>query len=61
MTTPAANIRTPHPTLRAERGQTMAEYGVMIALITLGVVAAFTLLNTAVLGMLGRIAGYLGG
>jgi Flp pilus assembly pilin Flp len=60
MTTPAANIRT-RIDLRAERGQTMAEYGVMIALITLGVVAAFTLLNTAVLGMLGRIAGYLGG
>jgi Flp pilus assembly pilin Flp len=46
--------------MRSERGQTMAEYGVVIALITLGVVAAFTLLNAAVLGMLGRIAGYLG-
>jgi Flp pilus assembly pilin Flp len=50
-----------HLQVRDETGQTMAEYGVMIALITLGVVGAFTLLNSAVLGMLGRIAGYLGG
>ncbi len=53
---------TQHPTrLADESGQTMAEYGVMIALITLGVVGAFMLLNGAVLGMFGRIAGFLGG
>jgi Flp pilus assembly pilin Flp len=59
MKNPAANT-----TLRvdpcSERGQTMAEYGVIIALITLAVVSAFTLLNSAVVGMLGRVAGYLG-
>ncbi len=54
----AAN-RTPARCLD-ETGQTMAEYGVMIALITLGVVGAFTIMNGAVLGMFGRIAGYLG-
>ncbi|MFZ1880640.1 MAG: hypothetical protein WAU41_10775 [Gaiellaceae bacterium] len=58
--TPPAADTTPCADLRAERGQTMAEYGVIIALITLAVVAAFTLLNAAALGMLGRVAGYLG-
>ncbi len=42
-----------------ESGQTMAEVGVMIALITLGVVGAFTLLGSAIVGMFGRIAGFL--
>jgi Flp pilus assembly pilin Flp len=45
----------------AETGQTMAEYGVVLALITLGVVGALTVLDGAVVGMFGRIAGYLGG
>jgi Flp pilus assembly pilin Flp len=58
MKNPAAN--TPLSTMRAEDGQTMAEYGVVIALITLAVVGGFTLLNNAVLGMLGRVAGLLG-
>ena len=56
----AANHDTSSP-LHDESGQTMAEYGVMLALITLGVVGALTLLNGAVLGMFGRIAGFLGG
>jgi Flp pilus assembly pilin Flp len=45
---------------RAERGQTMAEYSVVIALITLAIVAAFALLNGAVISMLGRVTGFLG-
>jgi Flp pilus assembly pilin Flp len=57
-TTAATQHHTHH--LSDESGQTMAEYGVMIALITLGVVGAFMLLNGAVLGMFGRIAGFLG-
>jgi pilus assembly protein Flp/PilA len=32
------------PSLRDERGQTMAEYGVVLALITLAVVGSMTLL-----------------
>jgi pilus assembly protein Flp/PilA len=44
-----------------ETGQTMAEYGVVLALITLGVVGALTILDGAIVGMFGRIAGYLGG
>ena len=56
----AATHNTP-ARLRDETGQTMAEYGVMLALITLGVVGALMLLNGAVLGMFGRIAGFLGG
>jgi Flp pilus assembly pilin Flp len=46
---------------RAENGQTMAEYGVVLALITLGVVGALTVLDGAIVGMFGRIAGFLGG
>ena len=40
--------------LHREEGQTMAEYGVVIALITLGVVAAITTLALAISGKLGR-------
>ena len=39
--------------LHREEGQTMAEYGVVIALITLGVVAAITTLALAISGKLG--------
>jgi Flp pilus assembly pilin Flp len=58
MTNPAASNHNLES--RNERGQTMAEYSVVIALITLAIVGAFTLMNNAVLGMLGRVAGYLG-
>ena len=53
---------TQHPTrLADESGQTMAEYGSDDrADHALGVVGAFMLLNGAVLGMFGRIAGFLG-
>lgn len=56
----AANNNSPSP-LHDESGQTMAEYGVMLALITLGVVGALALMNGAVLGMFGRIAGFVAG
>jgi pilus assembly protein Flp/PilA len=32
-------------TFRREEGQTMAEYGVVLAVITIGAIAAFTLLS----------------
>ena len=45
--------------LRSERGQTMAEYTVVIAVITLTVLAAFGALSTGVAGHITRIAGYV--
>jgi Flp pilus assembly pilin Flp len=47
--------------LRHEQGQTMAEYGVMLALITLTVAAAIALLATAFSDKLGFITTTLGG
>jgi Flp pilus assembly pilin Flp len=43
--------------LNKEEGQTMAEYGVVLALITLAVVAAFTLLGTNILNVVTSVAG----
>jgi Flp pilus assembly pilin Flp len=37
-------VHIPQLTLREERGQTMAEYGVVLAVITIGVVVALTAL-----------------
>ena len=59
MNLPAAT--KPLTIARAESGQTMAEYGVVLALITLGVVGALTILDGAIVGMFGRITGFLGG
>ena len=42
-----------------EEGQTMAEYGVVLALITLVVVGAITALGTAITGKLNGVAGLL--
>jgi Flp pilus assembly pilin Flp len=42
--------------LRREEGQTMAEYGVVLALITVGTVAAIGLLAAAISGKLGKVA-----
>jgi Flp pilus assembly pilin Flp len=47
------------PQLRQEEGQTMAEYGVVLSVITLAVVAVFTALSGGVIGALGRVAGLL--
>jgi pilus assembly protein Flp/PilA len=42
-----------------ERGQTMAEYGVVLALVTLAVLGAMTLLGGNVSGALTMVAGLL--
>jgi len=44
---------------RREEGQTMAEYGVVLAVITLAVVAAITLLSTNVQNAIEQGAGVL--
>jgi len=42
-----------------ERGQTMAEYGVVLALVTLAVLAALTLLGGNISTALSSVAGLL--
>jgi len=42
-----------------ERGQTMAEYGVVLAVMTLAVVAAITLLGSNISSALESVAGIL--
>jgi Flp pilus assembly pilin Flp len=42
-----------------QEGQTMAEYGVVLAVITLGVIAALGLLATAISGKFDAIKGVL--
>jgi Flp pilus assembly pilin Flp len=46
---------------RREEGQTMAEYGVVLAVITLAVIGAITLLADNVRGALENVAGILPG
>jgi Flp pilus assembly pilin Flp len=46
---------------RREEGQTMAEYGVVLAVITLGVVAALGFLALAVTGKINDVTTKLGG
>ncbi|HEY7197683.1 MAG TPA: hypothetical protein VH306_10885 [Gaiellaceae bacterium] len=46
---------------RREEGQTMAEYGVVLAVIALGVVVALGLLSDSISGAIGRVIGFLGG
>ncbi|MFZ1880639.1 MAG: hypothetical protein WAU41_10770 [Gaiellaceae bacterium] len=45
--------------LHREEGQTMAEYGVVLAVITVGVVLAITALALAISGKLGNVTGIL--
>jgi Flp pilus assembly pilin Flp len=45
--------------LRNERGQTMAEYSVVLAVVTLLVIGSLTLLATGLSGHITRIAGYI--
>jgi Flp pilus assembly pilin Flp len=42
-----------------EEGQTMAEYGVVLAVITLGVIVALGLLATAITGKFGAVTNIL--
>jgi Flp pilus assembly pilin Flp len=44
---------------RREEGQTMAEYGVVLAVITIGAVAVFTALSGGIAGALNRVIGFL--
>jgi Flp pilus assembly pilin Flp len=46
---------------RKEEGQTMAEYGVILAVITVGIVAALTALSGGVQTAIGNIVTTLGG
>jgi Flp pilus assembly pilin Flp len=46
---------------RKEEGQTMAEYGVVLAVITAGALLAFTNLGTAVGNAIGKVTKSLGG
>jgi Flp pilus assembly pilin Flp len=45
--------------LRAEEGQTFAEYAIIVATIIIGVVTAVTALRTAVIGALTTAAGQI--
>jgi Flp pilus assembly pilin Flp len=42
-----------------EEGQTMAEYGVVLAVIAIGVVVALTALSGGISGAITRVVGYL--
>jgi Flp pilus assembly pilin Flp len=44
---------------RREEGQTMAEYGVILAVITIGAVAVFTALSGGISGAINRVIGFL--
>ena len=45
--------------LRNEQGQTMAEYSVVLAVVTLLVIGSLSLLATGLAGHITRIAGYI--
>lgn len=45
--------------LRRQEGQTMAEYGVVLAVIVIGAVAAFTALSGGVSGAINHVTGLL--
>jgi Flp pilus assembly pilin Flp len=45
---------------KREEGQTMAEYGVVLAVITLGVVLALGILSGAISSAIQSVVGYLG-
>lgn len=44
---------------RSEQGQTMAEYGVVLAVITIAVFGALALLSGNIVNAITRVAGYL--
>jgi Flp pilus assembly pilin Flp len=44
---------------RREEGQTMAEYGVVLAVITIGAVAAFGLLSGGITASIGKVTALL--
>jgi Flp pilus assembly pilin Flp len=46
-------------TLVSEDGQTMAEYGVVLSVITLAIVTVYTALSGGIVGLLNRVTGIL--
>jgi Flp pilus assembly pilin Flp len=48
-----------HASRKREEGQTMAEYGVVLAVITVASVAVFPALGTAVLRVVNQVTGLL--
>ena len=46
---------------RKQEGQTMAEYGVVLAVITIATVAVFTALSGGIRGAISRVIGTLAG
>ena len=44
---------------KGEEGQTMAEYGVVLAVIAIGVVAALLTLSESISGAINNVVGYL--
>jgi Flp pilus assembly pilin Flp len=44
---------------RKEEGQTMAEYGVVLAVITIGAVGVFTALSGGISGAIGKVTSLL--
>ena len=49
-----------YSSLIREDGQTMAEYGVVLAVIAIGVLGALALLSGNVVSALTRVAGFIG-
>ncbi len=47
--------------LKSEEGQGMAEYGLILALVAIALIAAFVLLATGISGMLASVTTKLGG
>ena len=47
------------PRFRSERGQTMAEYAVVLAVITIAVFGALAILSGNIVNAVTRVAGYL--
>ena len=41
-----------------EQGQTMAEYSIVLAVITIGCIAAISMLGTSVINAITQVAGY---
>jgi Flp pilus assembly pilin Flp len=50
-----------HRTLEDQSGQTLAEYTVVLSVISLGIVAALTVLSGSVLGSVQAVASIVGG
>jgi Flp pilus assembly pilin Flp len=48
-----------HARYGSEEGQTMAEYGVVLAVIAIGVVVALTALSGGISGAINNVIGYL--